>query len=346
MVAAARHIGRGAGARCLALLLLFPAVAATQVELQQQAFAALGQQLQRPDPVRSHAFLDSLGGVTGLDDEGLRRRLRALLDSLEQHRKSKSPTWQTLSRLGDRRATPRQVEKLLRELRKRADKILRKKGDYPLANLLNEAATRADMPEHRARAILFAAIGVDPDPAAVFVGLPSWVGMQLRVRNFSLGGNDVVRLAPHFGDPALPPGGVGAGSPLGRNAVSAPLPYYVQREMAESDHVKWVVLAPVPGRVPECSLHLDILAFATTWRQRSPATAQQPAQFVLNLFMELQVDLYHHALQNVVYTERKEYRYDFPMEMDDETRPGLQFDKYYERIARDVRGSIDAFLSR
>ena len=32
--------------------------------------------------------------------------------------------------------------------------------------------------------------------------------------------------------------------------------------------------------------------------------------------------------------------------MDDETRPGLQFDKYYQRVARNVVESVEAFLSQ
>lgn len=340
------HSWRRIGLGWLGFLVLIPVVTASQVSLQQKVFEALSEQLQRPDRARSRAFLDHLGGSSGLDEPVLRQRLRALLDTLETHRESRSPTWRELTELGGSRAPPKKVDRLLKELRKRADKILKKKGDYSLTDLLSDAAARADMPDYRARAILLAAIGVDPNSAAVFTGLPPRVGLLLRVRNFSMADTDAVRLSPLYGAAGLPPGGVGAGSPLARMAVTAPMVYYMKREMERSDHVRWVVTAPPPRAAPECGLHLDIVRFGTSWRQLSAATDERPAQFVLHLSMELQVDLYHYALENVIYTERKEYRYDLPPELDDETRPGLQFDRYYERVVRDVCASVDGFLAQ
>ncbi len=329
-----------------ALLLAVPAVADEQRQLSQQVFEALGDQLQRPDLGRSHAFLDSLSNDTGLEVADLRLHLRELLDQLETQRKSKSPAWMELTSLGGYRAAPKKVDKLVRELRKRADKILKKKGDYSLSDLLSDAAKRADdMPDYRARAILLSAIGVDPDTVAVFTGLPDRVGMMLRVRSFSAGESDVVRLTPQFGNPGLPAGGVGAGTPLGRKAVTDPMAYYLRREMEASNLVKWVMMAPTPRAEPDCALYFDILTFGTSWREFIPAAQEQDAQFVLNVSMQIRVDLYDFRLKNVVYSRFEEYRYDFPMEMDDETRPGLQFDKYYERVAKDVSESVVGFLA-
>ncbi len=324
------------------VLLAIPAVTTAQVDLRQQVLEALGDQLKRPDPERSHAFLDRLSNDTGLEVADLRPRLRALLNQLQTQRKSKSPAWMELISLGGRRATPKNVDKLIRELRKRADKILKKKGDYSLSDLLSDAAKRADdMPDYRARAILLSAIGVNPDTVAVFTGLPERVGMMLRVRSFSAGESDVVKLSPLYGNSNLPPAGVGAGTPLGRKAVTDPMAYYLRREMEASNLVKWVVIAPTPRVEPDCALHLDILTFGTRWRGSAAATQER----VLNVSMQIQVDLYDYRLKNVVYNRVEEYRYDFPMAMDDETRPGLQFDKYYERVAKDVSASVVAFLA-
>jgi hypothetical protein len=328
------------------LLLSIPAVTAAQMQLRQQVFEALGDQLQRPDLGRSHAFLDSLSNDTGLEVADLRLHLRELLDQLEAHRKSKSPAWMELTSPGHRRATPKKVDKLISELRKRSDRILKKKRDYSLSDLLSDAAKRADdMPDYRARAILLSAIGVNPDSVAVFTGLPERVGMMLRVRSFSAGGADVVKLSPQYGNPDLPATGVGAGTPLGRKAVTDPMAYYLRQEIEASNLVKWVMMAPTPRAEPDCALHFDILTFGTRWREFAPATPERDAQVVLNVSMQIQVDLYDYRLKNVVYSRFEEYHYDFPMEMDDETRPGLQFDKYYERVARDVSESVVAFLA-
>ncbi len=327
-------------------MLAIPLEATSQEQLLQQVLEALGDQLQRQNPARSHAFLDSLSTDTGLGVADLRLHLRELLDQLEAHRKSKSATWLELISLGGHRAAPKKVDKLIRELRKRADKILKKRSDYPLDDLLSDAAKRADdMPDYRARAILLTAIGVDPHTAAVFTGLPDRVGMILRVRSFSLGGADVVRLTPQYGNLGLPGGGVGAGTPLGRKAVTDPMAYYLKREMEASNLVKWIVMSPPPRSEPDCALHFDIFTFGTRWRQTSPATEEREAQVVLNVSMQIQVDLYDYRVKNVVYSRFEEFRYDFPMSMDDETRPGLQFDKYYERVARDVSKSLAAFLA-
>jgi hypothetical protein len=250
-----------------------------------------------------------------------------------------------LTTLGGSRVSAKKTDKLLKELRKRADKILKKKGDYSLSDLLTDAAKRANVPDYRARGILLSALGVDPDTAAVFTGLPRRVSLQLRVRSSSIGGADVVKILPRDGGVGLPPGGVGAGTVLGRELVTAPMEYYLKREMEKSDYVEWVVAGPTPRTAPECGLHLDILTFATSWRQTAAATEDRPAQFVLNVGMQLKVELYHYRLKSLVYSEFKEYNYDFPREMDDETRPGLQFDKYYERVLRDVRASLEIFLA-
>ena len=327
------------------LLLAIPGVAAAQVELQQSLFEALIDQLQRSAPQRSHLFLDRLSGDTGLADADLRQRLRELLDQLEAQRESRSPAWVQITALGGSRVSAKKVDKLIKELRKRADKILKKTGDYSLSSLLTDAAKRANVPEYRARGILLSALGVDPDTLAVFTGLPQRVSLQVRVRSSSIGGSDVVKIVPRDGGVDLPPGGVGAGTVLGRELMTAPMEYYLKREMEKSDHVSWVVAGVNPRTAPECGLYVDILTFATSWRQTAAATEDRPAQFVLNVGMQLKVELYHYRLKNVVHSEFKEYNYDFPRELDDETRPGLQFDKYYERVVRDVRASLETFLA-
>ena len=321
------------------ILLAIPRVTAAQLELQQRLFETLIDQLHR---VR--VLVEATAVDTGLAAADLRQRLRELLDQLEAQHESRSPAWVQLTAPGGSRVSAKEVDKLIKELSKRADKILEKKGDYSLSDLLTDAAKRANVPDYRARGILLWALGVDPDTAAVFTGLPERVSLQLRVRSSSLGGADVVKILPRDGGVDLPPGGVGAGTVLGRELMTAPMEYYLKREMEKSDYVKWVVVGPNPRAAPECGLYLDILTFATSWRQTAAATEERPAQFVLNVGMQLKVELYHYRLKNVVYSEFKEYNYDFPREMDDETRPGLQFDKYYERVVRDVRASLETFL--
>lgn len=93
--------------------------------------------------------------------------------------------------------------------------------------------------------------------------------------------------------------------------------YYLRKELEASNLVKWVIMAPTPRAEPECALHFDILTFGTSWREVAPATQGQGAQRVLNLSMQIQVDLYDFRLKNVVYSRFQEYRYDFPIEMDD-----------------------------
>ena len=121
--------------------------------------------------------------------------------------------------------------------------------------------------------------------------------------------------------------------------------YYLAREMGQLQQVKWVGVRPRPRMEPDCELCFDILTFSTRWRQ---VVAEGPgqAEFVLNVGMQIQVNLYYHRLKTVVYGRSEEYNYDFPLEMDDATRPGLQFDKYYQRVARNVVESVEAFLSQ
>ena len=171
---------------CLILpLLMAPTVGQEPVH---QVFDALNDQLQQPIAEGSHAFLERLSSTTGAELAGLRSHLRELLDQLEAHRRNKSPAWRQLISLGGSRADPKKVEKLITELRKRADKALKKKRDYALSDLLGNAAMRADLPEHRARAILLSAIGVNPDSAAVFTGFPERVSVMVSVHSCSLGG--------------------------------------------------------------------------------------------------------------------------------------------------------------
>ena len=183
------------------------------------------------------------------------------------------------------------MEKLISELRTRADKALKKKRDYSLSDILSDATRRADLREHRAWAILLSAIGVNPDSATAFAGFPEHMGVMVKVRSFSLGGADGVRLNPQYGGSDLPAIGVGAGRPLGRRAVAEPMTHYLAREMERLKRVSWVGVRPRPQMKPDCKLRFDILTLSTRWRQVSPAGAQETAEFVLNVGMQIHVNL-------------------------------------------------------
>jgi len=142
----------------LPLLLLTLVQAQANDHLPRTILGLLRSELATQMPTYSHPFLDSLATATDLPDTTLRTRLGEFLDSLEQQRKKKSETWQSLTHLGGTTIPSSSADRLLRNLLKEARVALNGTDNYLLDNGIRQATKKARLADFQGRAYLLQAL--------------------------------------------------------------------------------------------------------------------------------------------------------------------------------------------
>jgi|APSaa5957512622_1039677.scaffolds.fasta_scaffold04658_5 hypothetical protein len=142
----------------LSLLLLTCTQIRANDTLPHATLGLLRSELATQVPTYSHPFLGHLAATTDLPDTTLRARLLELLETLDQQRKAKSETWESLTHLGGEAIPAGNADRLLRNLIKEARVALEGAENYLLDNGVRQATKKARLSDFQGRAYLLQAL--------------------------------------------------------------------------------------------------------------------------------------------------------------------------------------------
>ena len=315
-----------------------PLEGTSEVSFEQLVVSTLGSQLLSSEPQSLLEVVRSLASRTQSNDEQVRGRLLALIDTLEWQRKEETEAWQQIRESGGPRVAPKKVEKLVRELTKRARKALQKNRDEALGELLRHGSRKADLPEYRARAVLLEAMDIDTDGASVYLGFESRVGMLFEVTDAFQQATSADGV--QFGRGV---GAVSANNPIAQDDVNREIASYVVQTMRSSKHVAWISSRPTSRMQPDCRLVFGIRQFNTTNRQYGSGenVVYRPA-----IYLDAQIVMHQLSTSTEVLRENIVVQYEFAVERDDTVRGQGSLSKFYQKAAEAVVEVVDAYLAR
>jgi hypothetical protein len=302
-------------------------------DFRRRVCATLSQKLQGSKQLYSGKVLEELARETDLEEARLREQLLGLLDELDQQREKKTGAWEELLALGGKEIEAKQAGKFLRELGKGTRKALKKKGNYGLEQIVNQAAGKAKLLPYQGKELLQKILQVGAgEGAGGSVGLPDEIGLLVEGRsNYRIEREGFAGLL------------IRAEDQLQLKKVTdihAPIVAALVGELPSAEWVRWVIEKPRPQLQPECRLLFEIEEFSSATGM-APEDQPMPA-----VYMVADITLEQIPTGASVYHERLEFRYDFWMEEDEEIQSQRRLDRFYEKVARQTREALDRFWEK
>jgi len=302
-------------------------------DFHRRVCATLGQKLKGSEQLYSGKVLEELAGEAGLEESRFREQLLSLLDELDRQREKKTEAWKGLLVLGGKEIEAKQADKFLRELSKAARKVLEKKGNYGLEQIVNQTAGKAKLLPYQGKELLqkVLLIGAGED-AGGSVGLPDKIGLLVE------GGSNYRIERDGFAGLLIR-----AEDQLQLKKVTdihVPIVAALVGELPSAEWVRWVIEKPRPQLQPECRLLFEVEEFSSMTGM-APLDQSMPA-----VHMVADVTLEQIPSGASVYYERLEFSYDFWNEEDEEIQSQRRLDRFYEKVARQTREALDRFWKK